>query len=143
MYVRDYKKYLAEKNKKEKLVTPRRKKKKPHIHNTTNDEIRLLITNSRLEISYKELKRLCFYANNLKYSDFLETEYWKAVRRLVIERDRYRCVVCGSKKRLTVHHLTYKNHFKEHENLCYLTTVCHDCHHEYHATVFDFIQNEI
>lgn len=44
------------------------------------------------------------------YQTFLKTDYWKKVRKLVLERDKNTCQGCGSKRWLQVHHLTYKHH---------------------------------
>lgn len=66
------------------------------------------------------------------YSVFLDSEYWKIVRGLVIKRDRGACIICRSTKNLQVHHDHYNNHFKEHKNLKDLMTLCRNCHKEHH-----------
>lgn len=67
------------------------------------------------------------------YKNFLNSQYWKDVRELILMRDNYICT-CGSNKRLQVHHKTYKNHRKEHENLQDLITLCKLCHDKQHTT---------
>lgn len=62
------------------------------------------------------------------YSEFLNSNYWKSVKANVLVRDNNSCVNCNSKKRLEVHHKTYKNHGKEHLRLEDLITLCRDCH---------------
>lgn len=66
------------------------------------------------------------------YSDFLVSDYWYMVRKLVIKRDRKKCVTCGASENLQVHHTTYKNHFNEHNHLEDLQTLCDQCHTEQH-----------
>lgn len=66
------------------------------------------------------------------YREFLNSEYWKRVRAKVLKRDNYKCVICGSKFELQVHHDSYKNHFREHLHLGDLMTLCKCCHKEHH-----------
>ena len=73
-------------------------------------------------------KELC----SLNYKDFLNTDYWKAVRNERLFRDGYKCSYCGSEDNLQVHHITYKNHGNEHSHMDDLITLCIDCHKEYH-----------
>jgi hypothetical protein len=64
------------------------------------------------------------------YSEFLESEEWKALREKVKTRDSFRCRECRSRSDLQVHHLTY-----EHGWLCdekYLITLCRECHERKH-----------
>ena len=76
---------------------------------------------------------------NEAYNTFLNSTYWKKVRLLVLERDKYKCQNCinlnksyYSKKDLEVHHLTYKNHKNELHHLDDLTTLCKSCHEYMH-----------
>lgn len=71
------------------------------------------------------------------YKSFLRSKYWKKVREAVLKRDNYRCKGCDSVTKLHVHHLTYNNHFREHENLNDLITLCDLCHREQHAILED------
>ncbi len=68
-----------------------------------------------------------------KYEDFLQTEYWAAVRLKVFRRDKFTCQVCGSKKEIQAHHMTYSIYKKEHLNLSQLMTLCQSCHYEWHC----------
>jgi 5-methylcytosine-specific restriction endonuclease McrA len=80
----------------------------------------------------KSLKK---WKNDLKkknYKLFLKSKYWKEVRLVVYKRDNYKCVYCGSKEKIQAHHLTYKNHYKEHKNLQDLITLCEKCHKSEH-----------
>ena len=67
------------------------------------------------------------------YKSFLNSKYWKQVKSIVLQRDNFTCRGCGSKVNLEVHHLTYKNHYKEHEHLDDLATLCRNCHELSHA----------
>jgi len=66
---------------------------------------------------------------NQQYRDYLKSDLWFDKVRKVIERDRC-CRVCDSKNRLTVHHLTYQNVFRE--SLEELMTLCWTCHKQLH-----------
>lgn len=66
------------------------------------------------------------------YFEFLNSDYWKIVRQMVLRRDKNACVICKSTIFLQVHHDTYKNHFKEHLHLEDLMTLCRKCHKEHH-----------
>lgn len=69
---------------------------------------------------------------NKSYKEFLKTKYWKKVRSIVIKRDSYLCVKCGTDKHLQVHHTTYKNHFHEMKHISDLITLCKECHKKEH-----------
>lgn len=69
-----------------------------------------------------------FYSN---YNDYLQSEEWdkKRQQRLVI--DNFRCQMChgyGTQRNpLQVHHITYRNIYKE-DVFRDLVTLCRDCH---------------
>jgi 5-methylcytosine-specific restriction endonuclease McrA len=75
------------------------------------------------------------------YNLFLKSDYWGKVRKLVLERDKYKCQICITKfapynydkKDLEIHHRTYKNHKNELNNLNDLITLCKYCHEYLHA----------
>lgn len=67
------------------------------------------------------------------YQEHLASSYWKAVRKLAMERDGNRCVLCNSPSDLVVHRRTYKNVGNEAENLGDLSTLCRPCHEAHHA----------
>lgn len=82
-------------------------------------------------------------AKGLGYVKFLNSAYWKEVRKRVFQRDNYKCIVCSSTEDLVVHHNSYDHHFSEHKHLKDLDTLCESCHKEYHETVPDFIQYRV
>jgi len=67
------------------------------------------------------------------YKYFLRSKYWRIVREMVLKRDGNKCVRCNCKTSLQIHHKTYKNHFREHENLRDLETLCKTCHEKHHS----------
>lgn len=71
--------------------------------------------------------RLC------SYKVFLRSRYWKYVRRLVMKRDGYICVMCGCRDKLQVHHLSYEHHYSEHLWLGDMVTLCDGCHRWVHG----------
>jgi len=52
---------------------------------------------------------------------------WKAVRRIVVERDGYKCVTCGSTDRIQVHHIIPYRYSQSHDP-GNLKTLCRSCH---------------
>lgn len=65
-----------------------------------------------------------------KYNLYLESDKWKQIRRKILERDGYKCRICGTNYNLRIHHLTYKRLYNENEED--LITVCESCHKAYH-----------
>jgi hypothetical protein len=62
----------------------------------------------------------------MPYSEFLQTGYWKAVRKQVLFRDGHRCQKCNSwlqAPQLRVHHLTYVHHGDEANHMEDLVTL--------------------
>ena len=61
----------------------------------------------------------------------LEPEEYDALKRRVLERDRWRCQCCGSQMNLQVHHLARRGQLGSDviENLITLCAVCHHLHH--------------
>ena len=84
----------------------------------------------------KYIKYVCCGAYNPKYStkahkSYIQTKKWKQIRKEVLERDGRKCVICGSKSRLEIHHKTYENW--KNENLDELVTLCKTCHTTVHG----------
>ena len=67
------------------------------------------------------------------YQYFLKSEYWEIIRDMVLKRDKYKCKKCVATYKLQVHHKTYENHFREHNHLKDLVTLCESCHKKEHA----------
>lgn len=69
----------------------------------------------------------------MKYSDYLNTDYWKAVTAKVKERAGYRCQLCNSQHDLCAHHRTYDHRGSELEHLDDLVCLCRRCHCIFHG----------
>lgn len=62
----------------------------------------------------------------LNYRKYLRSEKWKKKAKRIKARDKNKCRLCKSTKRLEVHHLTYMNIGKEKDKD--LITLCRRCH---------------
>lgn len=69
--------------------------------------------------------KTCVLTMNKEYAKYLKSAEWNEIRVDVLI-NRKRCERCGSKKRLEVHHLTYKNIFNEQPDD--LELLCKKCH---------------
>lgn len=66
-----------------------------------------------------------------EYKDgYLKSDHWATLRRLVLDRDGHRCVLCNRADRLEVHHRVYAPY---EENLNDLVTLCCSCHSAHHV----------
>lgn len=59
------------------------------------------------------IHHLRLFLLNQEYSTYLESPEWKQRRKQRLQLAQARCRVCGSRKRLQVHHLTYARIFNE------------------------------
>ena len=82
------------------------------------------------------MKKLLFTLEDLKtmpYEEFLETFYWKKLRKKILIRDKYRCQKCYrfvGTRLLRVHHKTYER--RGCELMADLITLCDACHKKEH-----------
>ncbi len=60
------------------------------------------------------------------YLEYLQSEWWRAFRRKVLEFWEYRCAYCYGEERLDVHHRCYDRLHCEKLNDCLV--LCRDCH---------------
>lgn len=73
------------------------------------------------------------------YAGLLFDVRWKSKRAKILERDQYKCVICGSTENLTVHHKQYhvdkqgRKHVPWDYDDKYLVTLCSVCHKNGHA----------
>ncbi len=65
-----------------------------------------------------------------RYSEYLKSDEWLAIRERVIERDGGQCKVSGDTTRLQVHHLSYRNVGREQDSE--LVTLCKRVHEAIH-----------
>ncbi len=89
-------------------------------------EIIILLNNIEKEKIQDYIKQ------NLKYKEFLLTDYWKILSSY--SKDIFKsCVLCNSKNNLNIHHRTYKNIGFEILNIFEnLTCLCNSCHKKHH-----------
>ena len=76
----------------------------------------------------RKQERKQFYNEN-----YLDSEEWQRKRAVVLKRDRYRCVFCGSRA-TQVHHKRYARRNIGREPIEWLVSVCATCHKKQHAT---------
>lgn len=66
----------------------------------------------------------------IDYYQYLRTKTWREKANERLKRDGYQCVLCGSAKNLSVHHITYEN--IGFEKMDDLISVCKGCHEKLH-----------
>jgi HNH endonuclease len=65
------------------------------------------------------------------YNTYINSKAWKLKRMEILRRDGRKCVRCGSKRRLQIHHKTYVRFGNEDD--ADLETLCEHCHREGHG----------
>lgn len=79
-----------------------------------------------------------------EYREFLKSEKWKQQRERVLNRDKKKCVICGSEENLIVHHMYYLPKVEDTPD-AYLVTMCKSCHNKEHLIEesFKFLRDSI
>ena len=67
-----------------------------------------------------------------EYREYLNSERWQRIRAAVLERDEWRCRVCGSGDQLQIHHTRGVARFHETDYPEYVMTLCDNCHATIH-----------
>ena len=73
--------------------------------------------------------------NKREYRKLLKNINWLNKRKVILDRDHHKCVLCGSDFNLNVHHSYYTvglNPWEYPDES--LVTLCESCHLEYHKT---------
>ena len=74
----------------------------------------------------------------------LKNKCWQVVRKRVLERDGYRCTLCGSRKNLQVDHFLSRRHMGTFFLVENLSTLCGRCHtnksFNYGSTCIDLLK---
>lgn len=66
-------------------------------------------------------------------ADFYASNHWRNIKRWYARKHAYKCRICGKKKGLHLHHLSYRRIDKyKPKNYCYL---CERHHQKYHKLV--------
>ena len=69
-----------------------------------------------------------------QYHQQLEHPLWYKKRKIILERDNHKCVLCGSTENLQVHHMKYfKNRYAWEYANSTLVTLCRECHQKVHS----------
>ncbi|HEA68114.1 hypothetical protein LCGC14_2259220 [marine sediment metagenome] len=63
----------------------------------------------------------------MKYSEYLKSDKWKTIRDKTIVISNGKCVLCGSRANITVHHTKYPKILGE-ETQDMLQCLCENCH---------------
>ena len=74
----------------------------------------------------KRKRRRDYYRNQ-----YLQSDEWKRKRYVVLKRDNWRCVYCGSYA-TQVHHKRYAKRKIGKEPIKWLVSVCEECHNSIH-----------
>lgn len=88
----------------------------------------------RARIKFKDI-RITFRYKYVNYKEYIKSEEWKHKRKQVLERDKFKCRLCGAKGTeytLHIHHNSYDN--LGNEPLEDLITLCKECHGIYHKS---------
>ena len=80
----------------------------------------------RLVFNVKRKQRRYYYRRN-----YLQSDDWQRKRYVVLKRDNWRCVYCGTRA-TEVHHLKYAKYNIGKEPIEWLVSVCQDCHNSQH-----------
>ena len=83
----------------------------------------------KVEETNRALGKSWTLSNKMAY---YESEDWKKKSEARMKIDNYKCVLCGCKQNLTVHHVTYIDFGHENE-ATQLVTVCESCHQLIHS----------
>ncbi len=72
------------------------------------------------------------YIKNMKYTDFLQTPYWKIIATHSKFKAKFKCQICNNHRNLETHHRSYSMHGFEHTYMHDLVVLCGDCHSMFH-----------
>src|SRR2546430_914161 len=86
----------------------------------------LKIVVDKLAFDKRREKRRTYYRDT-----YLSSHDWKRKRALVLKRDSYRCVYCGTRA-TQVHHKQYARRNIGREPIEWLVSVCKFCHEKQH-----------
>ena len=64
----------------------------------------------------------------------LDHDRYAVLHRQILERDNWRCQVCGSMQGLQVHHLQFRSHAGDDDERN-LITLCNACHQDIHKQI--------
>lgn len=79
------------------------------------------------KIAYRERDAALRTLGFESYTQYLESDLWKSIRRRVIERDKGRCRLCNGQA-VQVHHRSYRIETLRGQDLQPLAAICCGCH---------------
>ena len=86
-------------------------------------------------VSKRKTKAKRFSKRQQEYKIYLQSDWWKVKRKEKIQKTGGKCEVCGSTKKLIVHHLCYSHKGKSilyKEKDSDLAVLCKYCHNRLH-----------
>ena len=83
------------------------------------------------EVIFDYLSRIMLPRREYYRNVYLKSEAWKRKRYLVLKRDKWRCLYCGSKA-TQVHHTKYAKRNIGKEPIEWLASICKTCHDSKH-----------
>jgi cbb3-type cytochrome oxidase subunit 3 len=86
----------------------------------------LIFVLKQFAFEHKRKQRRDYYRN-----EYLKSDAWKRKRYVVLKRDNWRCVFCGSRA-TQVHHKRYAKYNIGKEPIEWLVSVCKSCHDKEH-----------
>lgn len=89
--------------------------------------IGILFLINRLSFARKRKQRRDYYRKV-----YLKSDEWKRKRYVVLKRDNWTCIHCGSRA-TQVHHMKYAKHQIGKEPIKWLVSVCKSCHESLHS----------
>ena len=87
----------------------------------------------KIKVKGINISHLAEKVKSVSYKDFLRSEYWNEIKKMVHKRDGNKCTVCGNHGEMHVHHTTYKNVRMEYKHLSDLQLLCSKCHYNIHS----------
>lgn len=80
-------------------------------------------------------KKKCEEKQHIPYiEDYINNKRYNGNYYVVIQRDKYKCAICGSIENLCVHHIDgYSEDMPQNSNANKMITLCRECHSNIHA----------
>lgn len=83
-------------------------------------------------VFYRNKRGGMYTETRMNESDYLLTEVWAELRRKRLEKDFFRCAICGTAQNVIVHHIRYPDIWGTEDVDDDLITLCDRCHAEAH-----------
>jgi len=108
------------------------------INNRLENKTRLFLYGKKRK-KFKKPKKVSVWKK--QYLEYLGSEEWKNKKKEFLSFLKsggcpIQCDICGEKKRLQVHHLSYENIFNE--DIYDLQLLCVNCHRKAHSLCINF-----